>query len=1033
MYIHTVNIGSTLALDLNKFQMKGKSSIIYRLLVLASVCMGMFAAASCVQMEIEEYPEIGEGISDVRFDVEFRPLDSVDPATRTAGDAVRHISSVHVVVYKTDGTLFSNHSFADVNTSEQNTSGVTLTPPGGSSGFAEATYCRASFDLQLPLGEYRIYAIANYTPTDAQMASEEALKAISFTWNTNVAKNNAMFGYFTNGDQSVPSYDSSKPAGNRFAAPTIRIDRSNLTLHAWVRRIVSKVTVGFDGTNLNENVYIYIHSVQIKDIPSSVSLGVDNKPSSGMIANGEKVLYRPSSSAVNTAGLRVTKGVPTGISMGGTLAEGTILDNSSNSGGVHHEASSNSLFLFENLQGNTATLKGKWQDSGDSFDSDGNITGSQDGAIDHPDGGTSGTIDFKDGVANGSYIEVKAYYVNKTSTNASQGEIVYRFMLGKDVDRNCDVERSNHYKVTLRFIKDANNVDWHISYTPENPEISVPTPLYISYGYNEVLNIPVIVRGASASANTTIRAEIIENPWGYPDHKYYKNSNHDDLNDGFLSFENMKGTVSISETQRNAWNKAGSQYLSAVRPTKTDVDAVYYSVPVYTRPLILSNSLTGHNPYVSQQRKATVRFTVSLDGRTYKQDIEVIQVKRLVNPAGVWRSDTNTSPFNIRLMELNEPDSGEKGMTDVDFYAPLSDGPWTAHIEDGVDWVQIAPTGSGAWGTEDIKGGTGSEIRFDYRPKNQNTTGAVRCGVIKITYHNNNCVHYVFVSQGLGTVNLAGTKWQNRNVLRKNELVQNPLMEGSMFKFGNPSDAILVDNNYRSGYGFDISCWGKKFYINTKEGTQKTFESLGNDLSGFTDTRKIFTTNTNVKPGTYAQWKALETLHRRYGVMYGDECTETMTNTIDAYSYWQVGQNRGMQGMFVWDESRGGNHIFFPIGSTGNGHRKVNDNAYISTYGTIDKYSHLKYAQRPYEMPVETAKAVPMYYDIWLRKGGVYWYDTKVDNALEFGATKEGEGYAHDINYHSMLFQTYGKNPIGQSDKNGNKSTDACYIRCVEP
>ena len=110
----------------------------------------------------------------------------------------------------------------------------------------------------------------------------------------------------------------------------------------------------------------------------------------------------------------------------------------------------------------------------------------------------------------------------------------------------------------------------------------------------------------------------------------------------------------------------------------------------------------------------------------------------------------------------------------------------------------------------------------------------------------------------------------------------------------------------------------------------------------------------------------------------------------------------------------------------------MNDNAYISTYGTIDKYSHLKYAQRPYEMPVETAKAVPMYYDIWLRKGGVYWYDIKVDNALEFGATTGGEGYAHDINYHSMLFQTYGKNPIGQSDKNGNKSTDACYIRCVE-
>ena len=473
-------------------------------------------------MEIEEYPEIGEGISNVRFDVEFRPLGSVEPSTKTAGDAVKHINSVHVVVYKKDGTLFSNHHFTDVTTSEQGTQDITLTPPDGSSGFAESTYCRASFNLNLPLGEYRIYAIANYTPTEDQMASEKALKAISFTWNTSVARNNAMFGYFTNGEQTVPSYDSSKQEGDRFNAPVIRIDRSNVALHAWVRRIVAKVTVGFDGSRLNENVYIYIHSVQVKDIPSSVSLGIDNKPSSGIIEQGEKILYRPSSSTVSTSGLRVTKGVPTGISIGGSLPEGTILDNSDALGGVHHEASANSMFLFENLQGNTSTLKGKWQDSGNSFDSDGNITGSEDGVIDHPDGGTQGTIDFKDGVNNGSYIEVKAYYVNKTETNASQGEIVYRFMLGKDVDRNCDVERSNHYKVTLCFKNDANDVDWHISYTPENPEISVPTPLYISYGYNEVLNIPVIVRGASATSNTTIRAEIIENPWGYPDHKYYK-------------------------------------------------------------------------------------------------------------------------------------------------------------------------------------------------------------------------------------------------------------------------------------------------------------------------------------------------------------------------------------------------------------------------------------------------------------------------------------------------------------------------------
>ena len=105
-------------------------------------------------------------------------------------------------------------------------------------------------------------------------------------------------------------------------------------------------------------------------------------------------------------------------------------------------------------------------------------------------------------------------------------------MLGKDVDRNCDVERSNHYKVTLRFIKDANNVDWHISYTPENPEISVPSPMYISYLHGEKLDIPVVVRGARV---LNFKAQIIENNWFYEGHPAIHTDNNLIYN-GFLSF-----------------------------------------------------------------------------------------------------------------------------------------------------------------------------------------------------------------------------------------------------------------------------------------------------------------------------------------------------------------------------------------------------------------------------------------------------------------------------------------------------------------
>ncbi|MBQ3522529.1 MAG: DUF4906 domain-containing protein [Bacteroidales bacterium] len=969
----------------------------YLLQILLCFCFST-ALFSCVNEDMEE-PALGKGESTLSVDIAFRPLS--DPlTTRTAGDAIKHINDLSIVIYKADkGTLHSctHYTSSDFSTSEAD---YPTSLPQGTNGFAEEKTCKTSTISipNVPYGKYRMYAVVNIgrSLTEAETASEEALRAIQLTWNaSDIASNNAMFGFFdTEANKAIVGT----------SAPEITINAQAVSLHAWVKRAASKVTVAYDGSNLKENIYIYIHSAQIKDIPKTCYLGKENKPTAKnqLNSDGEKISYINSASANGTTvGLTVTKGNP--------------------KHGSDHSETANALFFFENMQGYTSADKGKFQDE----------TG--DGAVTHPNGSNISDSDYKDGVPYGSYIEVKGYYVNKSAENASQGNITYRFMLGRDVVSDCNAERNNHYKLTLRFKNDANNPDWHIDYTPENPTLSVPTPLYISYGYNEVLNIPVVVRGAAVNENTTIKATIIENPWGYPEHKYYNNSNHDELDDGFLSFKNL-GTVSISESDREKWDVSGSSYVSGIKPTKVETDNCQYTVPVYTRPLILANSLTGHNPYVSYQRKAKVRFEVVLNGQTVPQDIEVIQVKRLVNPAGVWRSDNNTSKFNIRLMELPLPDTDANGnMVNESFEAILSDGPWTAHIEEGSDWVQIATTNSGDWGTKDITGGTGSEIRFDYRPKNANTTGNVRCGVIKITYHNNHCVHYVFVSQGLGTVILDGTKWQNRNVLKKDILVANPLLEGSMFKFGNPSDAILSENNHRNGYGFQQDCWGKTFYINTTS-TTKTFESITSDLTnGFANGNEVFS-NTSVKPSTYAQWKALETLHRRYGVMYGDECTETMTTTNDAYCYYKTGQQRGMQGMFVWDESRNGNHIFFPIGSTSHGHRQVVDNVQRWTDESTKNipYSVLKYAQRSIEMQPETSVKLPMYYDLWLRKGAIYWYDVKVTNAREFEGTTDKTGYSHDINFHTMLLQTYAENGTSMPDKNGTKSSDAGFIRCVE-
>ena len=49
-------------------------------------------------------------------------------------------------------------------------------------------------------------------------------------------------------------------------------------LHAWVRRLASKVTVAFDGSRLYDNVQVIIYDIAIKDIPKQAYLGYANRP-----------------------------------------------------------------------------------------------------------------------------------------------------------------------------------------------------------------------------------------------------------------------------------------------------------------------------------------------------------------------------------------------------------------------------------------------------------------------------------------------------------------------------------------------------------------------------------------------------------------------------------------------------------------------------------------------------------------------------------------------------------------------------------
>lgn len=46
-----------------------------------------------------------------------------------------------------------------------------------------------------------------------------------------------------------------------------------MELHSWIRRAASKVTIAYDGSGLEDGVFIYLKSVTIKDIPQKCYLG----------------------------------------------------------------------------------------------------------------------------------------------------------------------------------------------------------------------------------------------------------------------------------------------------------------------------------------------------------------------------------------------------------------------------------------------------------------------------------------------------------------------------------------------------------------------------------------------------------------------------------------------------------------------------------------------------------------------------------------------------------------------------------------
>ena len=531
-----------------------------------------------------DYNTISEGEATVSATVKFQPLISSavqDSESRTAGDAIQKIRNIQVVVYKPNGQYYAIYRYGEGYT-DQFTPGTQDKMPSDLSEAdqSEAQTMTASFDIKgLPFGRYKMYVVANYPELDEEKIQTPLdLKNHKAEWSEdNVSLNDQMFGYFSTDDQS--EYTD---------APVIPVDKSSVSINAWIKRLASKLTIVYDGEELYEGINIYIKSVTVRDIPRECVLGFDesqllpdqeskningNSPSSRQELiddpqNGTlwyKTIYQSVAAeevdevetlttdpAITdyTQWMHITKDVKAlgAVSVGADHRyeyEGT----GSNAKIKTHQETMQALFFYENCQGDYAN-PGDPAYNKTPFKED---VGKNE---EHEDV-------YKDRVPFGTFIEVEGYYVSSNPDNQSSGNIKYRFMLGQNTTFNYNALRNRHYKITMKFRGYGNQPEWHIVYEEEEPGL-YPLPEYnVSYMYNTRHDMPIRLTGNPYK----VTLQIIENNWAPYDPNQTDSVAPATVGTGSDNFRWYKDLY--TQTDRNNGTGSANADNSSPRPTNS--------------------------------------------------------------------------------------------------------------------------------------------------------------------------------------------------------------------------------------------------------------------------------------------------------------------------------------------------------------------------------------------------------------------------------------------------------------------------------
>lgn len=439
----------------------------------------VFLLTGCVDDGIY-YPDgdCPEGETVVSLEAVFKPFTEGNLTRANIengnGKVLNTIQNLWIVVYDKDGNILGNEYPKRINFSESDVKDESRPDTDRDNPIAEtATKSLKNIKLKLPFGNYYIVGVANLknTLTNEMCATLDDILKLKVNWNnSDISRNGEMIGYFVDSNSENVGWPS---ANDGFR--TVAVNRSGMTLKCWLRRCASKITIDFDGSMLQDKVTVYLKQAKIYDISYDCTLGFGPKSAafsseSASPSEGGTYNHSPKSKEEKSDGLYHLSTQVISYASNATTDD----ENSSTSDDYHewpsissatpklmkdgdpinfHAETADALYFYENMQYNNGDPK---MSKVPKFDFD-------KGEMIHVE---------KDGMPYGSYIEVEGFYISEAEGHVTQGNIKYRFMLGKNVTDNFEAERNYHYMLTLKPKGSGNEADWHIVYQEQVLEVT---------------------------------------------------------------------------------------------------------------------------------------------------------------------------------------------------------------------------------------------------------------------------------------------------------------------------------------------------------------------------------------------------------------------------------------------------------------------------------------------------------------------------------------------------------------------------------